>query len=472
VHVHGLDFGTGSLRMLEALPHVGSVISGDDPERVIRLLRTLRAELDGRAPRYAAANAASIAEYRELAGRPNEPRILLVIDGYPAFRDEWESTLGRMAWYQVFRDILTDGRQLGMHVVLTADRPGAVPTNVSSAIQRRVVLRLADEAGYMSLDVPTDILGPSSAPGRAIVDGLESQIAVLGGSAVVADQAAAIGRLAESMRRAGVVAAPAVGSLPTEYSQADLPASVDGEPVLGVSELDLGPYPFAASGVMILTGPPASGRSNALDVLSRAHQRADADARQYYIGNARSALAADPRWVGAATTVDDAGALARSLAEAMADPDTEGRIVVIVENIADFLQTPAEAGLTELVKAVKRSDHALIAESETAAWSSSWGLFSELKGVRRGLLLQPDYTEGEFILKTPLPRSSRAEFPVGRGVYIARGKHLRVQLPLAMSEADAPTPSAAQTTDPTSAASAAASAGDDAGGQEPVLVNG
>ena len=40
--VYGLDFGSGALRSLEALPHVGSIIAGDDAERVQRLLRTLQ----------------------------------------------------------------------------------------------------------------------------------------------------------------------------------------------------------------------------------------------------------------------------------------------------------------------------------------------------------------------------------------------------------------------------------------------
>jgi len=38
--------------------------------------------------------------------------------------------------------------------------------------------------------------------------------------------------------------------------------------------------------------------------------------------------------------------------------------------------------------------------------------------------------DGDIILKTALPRSGKGEFPPGRGAYIARGKFIRVQLPL------------------------------------------
>ena len=49
---------------------------------------------------------------------------------------------------------------------------------------------------------------------------------------------------------------------------------------------------------------------------------------------------------------------------------------------------------------------------------------------RRGFLLQPDPMEGDLLLKTPLPRAARSEFPPGRGMLVAKGKTQRVQLPL------------------------------------------
>ena len=68
--VYGIDFGARGLQMLEALPHVGAIISGDDDERIIRLLRKLRELIDARAHKYASARAGSIVEYRRLASFP------------------------------------------------------------------------------------------------------------------------------------------------------------------------------------------------------------------------------------------------------------------------------------------------------------------------------------------------------------------------------------------------------------------
>lgn len=429
VRVYALDFGAGSLRMLEKMPHVGSVIPGDDAERIIRLFRMLKEELETRGPRFAEANASSITEYRRLTGRQNEARILLLIDGFPNFREDFEIPAGRSQWYDVFKDILSDGRQLGMHVALTGDRAGAVPTAIRSLVQRSVVLRLADD-GYGMLDVPSDILGPSSPPGRAIVDGYETQLAVLGGSASVSDQSAATTRLAEAMVRAGAQETPPIGSLPKEFAIETLPPSHDGAPVLGVSDLDLGPFGFEPAGTLLVAGPPASGRSTTLAALAASVLRFDPHARLYYLGNARSALGRASHWTDAATTPETAAALAKDLVAAVADPDTEGRIAVIVESIGDFLQTPADSPIVELVRAVRRSDHLLVAEAESSAWGSSWPLLGEVKNGRRGLLLQPDSVEGDLLLKTPLPRLNRSEFPPGRGVYIAKGRFARVQVPL------------------------------------------
>jgi len=430
VHVYGLDFGAGSLRMLEALPHVGSIISSDDPERIIRLFRMLQAELEDRGPRYAEANASSITEYRQLTNRPAEPRILLLVDGFGSFREDFEIAGGRSQWFDVFKDILSDGRQLGMHVALTADRSGAVPTAIGSSIQRRVVMRLADD-GYSVLDVPSDILSAKSPPGRAIVNGYETQIAILGGSRSVPDQAVATRKLAEAMTRAGVAPVAPIGSLPKEYRQSELPDSVDGMPVLGISDADLGPVGFEPFGTFLLGGPPASGRSNGLEAMAESVQRFDRQARLYYLGNARSPLARSRAWTDTGTTIEEVAALATDLAAAVADVDTEGRIVVFVESIGDFLQSSADTAIVELTRAIKRSDHLLIAEAESSAWGSSWPLLGEVKNGRRGLLLQPDSVEGDILLKTALPRLNKAEFPPGRGMFIVKGKSARVQLPLA-----------------------------------------
>lgn len=430
VEVYGLDFGGGSLRMLQDLPHVGSIIHGDDTERVIRLMRQLKQELESRGPRYAEANASSIVDYRQLASRPNERRILLLIDGFQNFRQDFEVPAGKAQWYSVFQDIISGGRQVGMHVVFSADRTGSVPSSITSSVQRRVVLRLADETAYSMLDVPGDILSTASPAGRAIVDGEETQIAVLGGSASLSDQSAATKGLAAAMTRAGVVPAQPIRSLPKEYPVTELPTRVGTFPAIGLGDEDLGPVGIELAGTFLIAGPPASGRTTALRGFVESISRFDPEVRLYYIGNKRSPVGRDPRFVSSAVTIEDAATLAKELLVAIVDPDTDGTIAVIVEQIADFLQTPADNPIVDMIRAIKRSDHFILAEAESSSWSSSWPLLGEFKNARRGLLLQPETIDGDIVLKTTLPRMQRAEFPQGRGVLVSGGKFSRVQLPL------------------------------------------
>jgi S-DNA-T family DNA segregation ATPase FtsK/SpoIIIE len=426
--------------MLEQLPTVGSVIAGDDAERVARLLRMLGELLDERGRAFSAVNAGSLDEYRDLAHAPALARVLLLIDGFPAFRAEWETASGRLARYAGFQRVLAEGRRLGVHVVFTADRPGSVPSSVSSAVPRRVVLRLSDESSYLMLDAPDDVLGATSPAGRAVVDGHETQIAVLGGSRNVLEQAGAIERLAAELREHGVAEVAPVGSLPSDIPLGELPVEVAGRPTLGLADEDLAPLGFDPIGPLLVAGGPASGRTNTLLVLTQSLRRWRPGIDLYYLGHRRSALVGAVAWTETATDPDAVAQLARRLATAIAaaetdplaaGPTTPAPLVVVVESIADFLSTPADAAIVELIRSVKRSEHLLVAEAETSTWSSSWPLLAEVKNARRGILLQPEPVEGETVLRTALPRAARSEFPPGRGYLVAAGKATRVQLPKA-----------------------------------------
>ena len=300
---------------------------------------------------------------------------------------------------------------------------------MSASIQKRVVLRLTDEQGYGMLDEPKDILSATSAPGRAIVGGRETQIAVVGGTANVAEQSAATIALGEAIGRSGRAPAMPIGSLPQEIEPSTMPADLGGAPVLGVSDDTLAPVSFDPTGVFVLAGPPASGRTSALAWLVESIRRAEPNAQFHYFGSPRSVLAGLPGWTSSARTVEEVSEQARALAATLESSPESPRIVAVIEGISDFLSGPADPALVDLIKAVKRSNHFLIAESETTAWASSWPLLAEVKSARTGFLLQPETMDGELILRTALPRVARADFPPGRGFLIARGKTSRVQLP-------------------------------------------
>ncbi|HEY3438862.1 MAG TPA: FtsK/SpoIIIE domain-containing protein, partial [Actinotalea sp.] len=434
LHVYGLDFGSGGLAMLEPLPHVGSVIDGSDAERVSRLVRWLRDACDDRAARYAKARAGTIGEYRALTCRPDEPRILLLVDGLSAFRDGYETQPGRAAVWSAFQRVVAEGRPLGVHVVMSAERPGALPSSLAGSVQRRLVMRQADENAYGVLDVPKDVLNPSSSPGRAVLAGSadELQVAVPGGRTSPAEQAREIEGLAARMRAAGVRPAPPIRRLPSLVELSGLPVAVGGLPVLGVADETLEPCGFEPHGTFLLAGLPGSGRTTVLGALSASLRRFLPQGRLYYVGSRRSPVHASGLWTEAAVTAEETAALARRLVADLVVPPADGEpIVLVIESITDFLGGPAEQPLTEAVKAARRNDHFVLAESETSTWGSAWPLVAEVRNGRRGLVLQPDHLDGDALFRTAFPRMGRAEFPPGRGVYVESGRLLRVQVPVA-----------------------------------------
>ncbi|MDZ4044920.1 MAG: FtsK/SpoIIIE domain-containing protein, partial [Rhodoglobus sp.] len=429
VEAYGLDFGSGSLKSLEMLPHVGSIISGDDSERVQRVLRSLAAVLDDRGKRFSAANASSLTEYRELTGQ-DEARIVLLIDGFPQFRGEWESTTARMPFYQIFMRILGEGRPLGVHVVASADRSGSVPTAVSANVSRRVVLRLSDESGYAMLNAPKDVLDERSAPGRAIIDGRETQIATLGGTPNVAEQTKLLEGLAERLRTAGAREVPEIGALPTRLSVRDLPDRLGEFPALGVAEDTLAARDFDPVGTFVVAGPPSSGKTNALKSLITSMRRLDPATVLFHFGGRRAQLKDYASWTRSAVTPDDAKELAKEITELIADDSLPTRVLIVVEDVPQFADSPAEREMKALFQAINRSDHLLIGDADVTQVTSGFGFIGDFKAGRKGIILKPDSFDGDAVFKVPFPKVKRTDFPEGRGIFVQAGRQVTVQLPL------------------------------------------
>ncbi|WP_413316914.1 FtsK/SpoIIIE domain-containing protein [Agrococcus sp. 1P02AA] len=428
--VYGLDFGSGALLAIARLPHVGSIIEGDDAERIQRLLRSLDREMDRRSRAFAAAEASNISEFRSIA-EPSASRIFVLVDNFAEFRKDWEISSARSPFYRMFMRILTEGRALGVHAVITADRAAALSGSVTSAISRKIVLRLADANGYLYLGVPRDVLDESSPAGRALLDGAETQLVIIGGTSNTAEQARHLDELGAGLRARGAVDVEEIGALPVEVRQDEMPPTVDGMPVFGVAEDTLGPRGFEPMGTFAIVGPPQSGRTNGLRSLVIAMERFDPEIKLFHFGSRRAQLTDFRPWVRSAVRPTEVEALAKELTEIVADESIPGRIVIVVEDVAQLNDGPAERPLRALMSAVNNSDHVLFGEADISRSGSSSGAMGEWKSGRQGIALQPDTYDGESVFKVPFPRIKRSEYPVGRGMFVQHGKYVTLQLPVA-----------------------------------------
>ncbi len=426
-HVYGLDFGARGLNMLEGLPHVGAIVPGDDGERVVRTIRMLRDVVDDRAARFAAVRAGTIGEYRALANAPDESRILLLVDGIGAFKEQYEfGSAIESAWFTAFAQIAADGRPLGVHVIVAGDRPNSLPNSIASTIQRRIVLRMANEDEYMMLGVPKDVLSATAAPGRGIIDMNEVQIAVLGESGNVAVQARELQRLATSMGRASSRRAAPVESLRDHVELRELPAGMPMAPVIGIDDVTLGPAVLQRSGTLLLAGPPMSGRTTALATIAAATVRADASVRTVLLSLRRSTLGRRS-WHRVAEGAAKVTELAQSLVQSI-EGGTSEHYAIFIEALPEFTGTEAEYEIDRLVRLAAREEHLVVGEGETSSWSQAYTLSQPFKAGRRGLLLVPGEMDGDSLLGTPLGRLRRADFPPGRGFFITNGRAFKVQV--------------------------------------------
>ncbi len=223
-----------------------------------------------------------------------------------------------MPFYQIFMRILSEGRPLGVHVVATADRSGSVPTAVSSNVSRRIVLRLADENAYALVNAPKDVLDERSAPGRAIVDGFETQIAVLGGTPNVAEQTKILAKWAQDLRVRGAREVAEIGALPTRLERSIFRTASMG--CLSSASRRIRSLPGGSTRWALRGHRPAeSGKTNAMKALITSMVRLDPGSELFHLGGRRAQLKQFAPWTRSATTVDEAKDLVTELAELVAD---------------------------------------------------------------------------------------------------------------------------------------------------------
>jgi S-DNA-T family DNA segregation ATPase FtsK/SpoIIIE len=143
----------------------------------------------------------------------------------------------------------------------------------------------------------------------------------------------------------------------------------------------------------------------------------------------RSPLASVATWAAVAHGAAEIEQLATKLTARLGD--AAGRaIVLVIEGIGELLNTEADLALQDLLRVCRDQGVFVIAEGETSSLTGSWPLLQAVKSYRRGIVLQPDQMDGDMLFKTPFPRTTRPEFPAGRGLMVQGGQVTKVQVAL------------------------------------------
>jgi len=411
LHVHVIEAGGGAvIGDAAALPHTGTTVRSEDVFRTVRLLDRLGREVAAR---------------RAAVSADGHPLILLLIDGMEALGavlDDADPARGSAGLHRLLRE----GAAVGLACVATADQ--AVPGGRLAAVARqRIVLPLPDRADYAVAGIAARDVPEVRTPGRGLLGetALECQVALPRELPVPSTTGRAF---PPPIRIVELAADP---TLP-------LPQGRDVRPSSAVLALPVGPggdegeplvVDLLRTGGLLVSGPPGSGRSTALDAFA-AHLRA-VGADVLRIGVFPGGPDRDTNWL---YPRDDAGARAWVTS-------LTGRPGVVV---ADDVGAPAEwAALAALPPEGGRVGIAVVAASSPGQFSAHYqGPVAALRRARSGLLLCPGPGDAD-LLGVRLPRIPLPVRP-GSGWLVAGSGLERVQVARRVGSAAFPQETIAQ----------------------------
>ncbi|WP_068271661.1 type VII secretion protein EccCa [Aldersonia kunmingensis] len=466
-----LDFGGGTLAGLAGLPHVGSVASRLDIDRVRRTIAEMTTLVRHREEAFRRLGIESMADFRRLRAERDEAGehtaisddpfgdVFLVIDGYGSIRQDFE------ALEQIITNLAVQGLSYGVHVVLAAARWGEVRPALKDQLGTRIELRLGDPSDS-DLGRKFAMLVPEGRPGRGITkEGLHLLTALPrldsdGSPATLANGVhAAVAAIAARDRG---VQAPQVRMLPDQLSREQMIAATRSWPSwvdrtrkcmqipVGLNESELAPIylNFDEQPHLLIFGDTECGKSTLLRSICEGiiSSNTDAQARLIIADYRRTMLGAIEtnhllRYVSSAAALTEiVGALVATLQQRMPGPDVDqrqlrerswwaGPDVFFVVDDYDLVATSTGNPLAPLVEYLPHAKdlgfHLIVARrSGGAARALYEPVIARMRDlVTPGIVMSGSREEGALIGNV---RASA--MPPGRGTYVSRNGTDLVQL--------------------------------------------
>ena len=277
VQFYCLDFGGGTLGSLSELPHVGSVATRMDAERLRRTVAEMTALIDAREAHFSAHRIDSMQTYRRRVASGAEPGdgfgdVFLVVDGWGTVRSDHEQLEAQIT------ALANRGLGFGVHVIVTIQRWMELRPALRDLISQRLELRLGDPT-ESDIDRKAAKNVPEKSPGRGLSTNKLHYLTALpriDGSTSTEDLADGIVDLVHRVREAwSGPEAPRVRLLPRDLPYDELPQpgpDSDGAQLpIGLGEDALAPefVNFDAEPHFLIFGDVESGKSNALRAIAR-----------------------------------------------------------------------------------------------------------------------------------------------------------------------------------------------------------
>jgi DNA segregation ATPase FtsK/SpoIIIE, S-DNA-T family len=414
LHMYAFDHAGHTLGALNALPHLGAVIAGSDEVRRVRLIRHLATELEERRSLHLDAD------------QSIRPQIVVFIDNYPSLRAAHDDMTG-IAHLDSLHRTIVDGPAHGITFVVTADRPTALPSIVSSAIATRLTFRLADPFDYAHFGIrPADA---AALVGNRALDpstNREVEVAMCDSATftMIADRTTPVAPergpqpirvlpVEVRMHDLGEAPRPAHAQLWLPFALADDTLSATG-------------FALAESECALITGPARSGKSTTLSNIAKAALANNAHVQVTVIAPRRTQGTNELMWTGAGA-LNERITFAETLAQAVEtiSADTNGNHLLLVDD-AEMVDDPGSVLGTLLSQ--RRNNVWVIAAGRADVLRTSYTHWTTaIRRSRIGLALRPQLEIDGELWMTPLPRRVIGQFPTGRGFLIADGTTTLIQ---------------------------------------------
>jgi len=462
-HSYIVDMSGRNYSSVESLPHVGSVIYGDEErfdERLNRLLALLEKTQRTRQQLLGGSDAPSIYAYNQQHPENVQPLILVMIDNFAALQSDYEFLVDT-----TLLPLVRTSAAVGIAFVVSANQPNDLPSKLYNLFGQRLTFHQTNRDRYPEI-AGRGALDLDDIPGRGYIRlgnrPLQFQAAMPVGLPVSPDENALnesqeLRWMAECMQRWVVEAQIPATQLPTpiqtleEHIQlAELLADVGThkssriQAVLGKNDdllpalIDLermGPH-FA------VLGQPLSGKTTTLYswVLSLAH-RYDPSQVAFVLVDMRSkfadyggdrTLAELPHVLRYVSDSDEITELTEQLlAEAIAlQMKKDGHhVFVIIDNFDDFsheLERSQDAA-RDLAGIARRYGQAGIHFVAAGAMSNRIELLRQITASNYGVVLRTaDLLSNLRVLK--MPRNAPGQLPIGRGYFVRSGQPGLIQI--------------------------------------------
>nr|4N1A_A Chain A, Cell divisionFtsK/SpoIIIE [Thermomonospora curvata DSM 43183]4N1A_B Chain B, Cell divisionFtsK/SpoIIIE [Thermomonospora curvata DSM 43183]4N1A_C Chain C, Cell divisionFtsK/SpoIIIE [Thermomonospora curvata DSM 43183]4N1A_E Chain E, Cell divisionFtsK/SpoIIIE [Thermomonospora curvata DSM 43183] len=327
VQFYCLDFGGGTLAGLAELPHVGSVATRLDADRIRRTVAEVSALLEQREQEFTERGIDSMATYRRLRATGEYAGdgfgdVFLVVDNWLTLRQDYE------ALEDSITQLAARGLGYGIHVVLSSNKWSEFRTSIRDLLGTKLELRLGDP--YESeVDRKKAANVPENRPGRGLTrDGYHFLTALprIDGDTSAETLTEGIATTVKTIREAWHgPTAPPVRMLPNVLPAAQLPSAAEsGTRIpIGIDEDSLSPVylDFNTDPHFLVFGDTECGKSNLLRLITAGiiERYTPQQARLIFIDYSRSLLdvATTEHQIGYAASSTAASSLVRDIKGAM-----------------------------------------------------------------------------------------------------------------------------------------------------------